>query len=137
MAENNTNAQQQPNTQPEGNGGSGKTFTQEEVNRIVSDRLAREREKGVQSPSEREQQFNARENLLNCREYISQKGYPSKLLEIFSTADSSEFEKSVEKLLEAFPGIVHKGPVKTGLSHQGGGEGDAAGDRIAKAFKPK
>lgn len=47
MNENNLNAEQQPTTPtPEENGGQGgKLFTQDEVNRIVSDRLARERAK--------------------------------------------------------------------------------------------
>lgn len=39
----NTNQQQITNSTPEGTG--GRMFTQDEVNRIVSDRLAREREK--------------------------------------------------------------------------------------------
>jgi len=41
----NQNIQQQTTPTPEDIGGTGRTFTQEEVNRIVSDRLAREREK--------------------------------------------------------------------------------------------
>ena len=42
---------------PGANGGSGeKTFTQEEVNRIVSDRLARERDKSAQQPQEDERE---------------------------------------------------------------------------------
>ena len=49
---------------PGANGGSGeKTFTQEEVNRIVSDRLARERDKSAQQPQEDE-----REKALKARE---------------------------------------------------------------------
>mgnify|MGYP000343898590 CR=1 FL=1 len=44
MTDNNTpNTTQQANTPPEGNGTAGKMFTQEEVNSIVKDRLARER----------------------------------------------------------------------------------------------
>ena len=49
-------SQKQEPTHPEDNGGkkSGATFTQEEVNRIVSDRLAREREKMANEQRERE-----------------------------------------------------------------------------------
>lgn len=51
MTDNNTqNATQQQNnnnTPPEENGTAGKTFTQEEVNSIVRERLARERAKGA------------------------------------------------------------------------------------------
>ena len=50
MTDNNTpNTTQQAGTQPEGNGTAGKVFTQEEVNSIVKDRLARERAKGQTS----------------------------------------------------------------------------------------
>lgn len=50
MTDNNTpNTTQQANTPPEGNGTAGKMFTQEEVNSIVKDRLARERAKGQTS----------------------------------------------------------------------------------------
>lgn len=45
----NTTQQENP-TQPEGNGPAGKMFTQEEVNNIVRERLARERAKGTTDP---------------------------------------------------------------------------------------
>lgn len=64
---------------PGANGGSGeKTFTQEEVNRIVSDRLARERDKSAQQPQEgeREKALKAREARLDCRDYLDSKKYP-------------------------------------------------------------
>lgn len=64
---------QQPNTQPEDHGGSGKLFTQEEVNRIVSERLARERAK--QTPDPALQDLEARENRLKCREYLMSRYY--------------------------------------------------------------
>lgn len=60
-------------TQPEDNGGDGRTFTQAEVNRIIADRLARERSK--QEPTAEEQrarELDARENRLKCREYLDQ-----------------------------------------------------------------
>ena len=42
---NTPNTTQQANTQPEDNGPAGKLFTQEEVNTIIRDRIARERAK--------------------------------------------------------------------------------------------
>lgn len=60
----NPSGQQQPTTPtPEASGGHGseRTFTQEEVNRIVADRLARERAKSEPSPAdEREQALKVR-----------------------------------------------------------------------------
>ncbi len=74
MSENiNQNGQQPTTPTPEASGGQGKgrTFTQEEVNRIVADRLAREKAKAEPSPAdEREQALKAREAKLDCREYL-------------------------------------------------------------------
>ena len=73
------------NSTPEENGGSSeKMFTQDDVNRIVSERLAREREKLTQQPKEdeREQALKARENKLDCRDYLDAKKYPAALLDV-------------------------------------------------------
>ena len=50
------------NQNPDGTG--EKTFTQEQVNQIISDRLARDRAKGEAALAEREQQLAQRELLL-------------------------------------------------------------------------
>ena len=66
----NQNTEQQPTTPtPEGTG--GRTFTQEEVNKIVSDRLARA--KRETATDEREAALRAKEARLDCREYLSDK----------------------------------------------------------------
>lgn len=99
MDQNNTqNTNQQPTTQPADNGnqGSGKMFTQEEVNNIVRDRLARERSKNSpQEPTEEEkrtQDLNARESRISCREYVMDKGLPSQLLDALDTSNHEEFK---------------------------------------------
>lgn len=108
------NNNQTTKTQPEGNGiQNGKLFTQEEVNRIVSERLARERTKTESSPTpeeQREVELNARENKVTCKEYLQEKDYPSKLIEVFPTNNAEEFKSSVEKLIELFPEVK---PVRT------------------------
>lgn len=97
--ENNT-AAQQTNADPAVNGESkqqGRTFTQEEVNQIVSNRLAQERAKGEPTEAEkRESELAAREAALACREYISQKSYPHELLDILPTSDAEAFQTAVE-----------------------------------------
>lgn len=113
----NTNTEQQPTTPtPEGNGGqgNGKMFTQEEVNRIVSDRLAREREKQTQQPEderekalrEREEALKIRESKAACQDYmrelsISDK-YKSVLLEVLDTSDADKFKTAVDKITDTF-----------------------------------
>ena len=61
-------AAQQATTQPEANGGSGRLFTQEEVNRIVSERLARERAK--QPPDQALQELEAKVKRMEMREFL-------------------------------------------------------------------
>lgn len=140
MSENtNQNGRQPATPTPEASGGQGegRTFTQEEVNRIVADRLARERAKAEPSPAdEREQALKAREAKLDCREYLDAQGYPAALLDALDCSDAARFKASVEKLVKAFPAIT--GAIKRegwkpgeGVRHSGGP------DPIADAFKPK
>lgn len=99
------NVDQQPNdTQPADNGEKGKggrTFTQEEVDRIVRDRLAKDRAKRTApaEPTEAEKKeaaLTARENRLNCREHLMDSGLPSSLLDAFDTSDIVKFKKAVD-----------------------------------------
>ena len=66
--------QQRPTTPtPEASGDQGgeRMFTQDDVNRIISERLARERQKTEPSAiDEREIQLKARESRLDCRDYL-------------------------------------------------------------------
>lgn len=134
---------QQPTTPtPEASGGQGgeRTFTQEEVNRIVADRLARERAKAEPSPAdEREQALKAREARLDCREYLDTQGYPSALLDVLDSSDTAKFKAAVEKLVKAFPALI--GAQRPTFEGWKPGEGTRRGgtgpDPIAAAFKPK
>lgn len=101
----NNETQQQP-TQPADNGNSGgeKMFTQDEVNKIVSDRLARDRESrsAQQQNEERESALKAREAKFDCREYVTEQKYPVELLELLDTSDVDKFKETVEKLADLF-----------------------------------
>ena len=91
------------------NGGTGgKTFTQDEVNRIVSERLAREREKFTQQPQEdeREKALKAREARLDCRDYLDSKKYPAALLDVLDSSDAEKFKAAADLLVKQFPGVV-------------------------------
>lgn len=102
MNQNTQNNNQQPNTQPADNGeqGSGKLFTQEEVNTIIRDRLARERAKNTPAePTEEEKRLNdltIRENRLACREYVMDQGLPAKLLEVLDTSNQEDFKAKAD-----------------------------------------
>ena len=135
-------------TQPEGNGvpQSGKTFTQEEVNKIVSERLARERSKqelqtdpAAEQMAQREKELAARENKLTCTEYIKEKGLDSALMDIFDTSDAERFKTSVDKLLAAYPEIdpAKKGKIPSFTLGTSAGRGSTGSDPIAQAFRRK
>ena len=138
--------EQQPTTPtPEASGGQGseKLFTQADLDRIIGDRLARERAKAEPSPEDtREADLRAREARLDCREFISAEGYPTALLELFDTTDAAKFKATVEKLdsIVDLPSN-HRRPVPRFVTGSGSGGGHGApGDRSAtlleEAFKP-
>ena len=139
MEEKNTQAEA-VNTDPVENGEqAGRTFTQDEVNAIIRDRLARERAKAEVPADGREQALAAREAKLDCREYISEKGYPAALLDIFDTSNAEGFRHSIEKLVKAFPAIIGKSPAYTGMGSLGNfpqRHESREKDPVADAFKP-
>ena len=125
------------NSTPEENGGSSeKMFTQDDVNRIVSERLARERERLTQQPKEdeREQALKARENKLDCRDYLDAKKYPAALLDVLDTSDAEKFKAAVDSLVQidwTFLNPQREKLILPKLSYSG------SHDAIADAFKPK
>ncbi len=137
MAETNTqnvNDTTTQTTQPEGNG-TEKTFTQEQVNQIVSERLARERSK-ADTPDTREQELAARENKLTCKEWISESHLPVELLDVFDTSDAEKFKTSIAALKKAFPMAFDPesiSTVSTGMQH--GVLHGSVGDRVAALFR--
>ena len=83
-----------------------KLFTQEQVNQIVSERLARERGKAAteQAAADKASDIARREQVLKCREFVADnKQYPAKLLEVLDTSNFDSFKAQADKLLEAFP----------------------------------
>ena len=139
---------QQHTQDPTPGGKGGRTFTQDDVNRIVSERLAHEREKLQTSArdTEREKALAAREARLDCREYLDAQGYPAALLDVLDSSDTDKFKTAVEKLVQTFPQITGKSSrpgVLTGWVPGAGTSKDryqqepGGPDKIAAAFKPK
>lgn len=134
MAENGRDieAAKKANTGVDGGAEGGKMFTQEDVNRIVSERLAREREKPVDD--ERERALRAREARLDCRDYLDSKKYPVKLLDLLDSSDVEKFKAAADAMIEGFPSIMQPDelppPYADGVPH-------VPDSRIADAFKPK
>lgn len=146
---NKQNIEDQPNNAaPAENGDqAGKMFTQDEVNKIVSDRLARDREKrsAQQQEDTKELALKARESKLDCREYLSEKKYPAELLEVLDTSDVEKFKATADKIQEMY-GLESKrarfvDPPKFAAPRFDGGPGPGGfgfrNDPIRDAFKPK
>ena len=117
MAEENKNTQQGEN-EP----GSGKTFTQEEVNKIVQQRLERAKSKEPDELAKREAELNKREMNLTIREQLSSAGLPNELAGVISAQDEDEVREKIEilkKYIESQPAHSKaeynpvKGEVKT------------------------
>lgn len=103
------------NTSTEGTQTSteGKTFTQEDVNRIVQERLAKERSKtagnGDDELSKRAAELDMRERKLNAREALKKEGLPDYLVDALNMNTDEDFQKSMEaikKLKGESPAIV-------------------------------
>ena len=118
--------------------GTQKTFTQEEVNNIVQERLARFHAKNEPTPLElKERELAARENAISCREYITEKGYPKELLEMFDTSILEDFKAKTAKLYEHFE-IIPKSEITRKIVGTGVNHGtNTKGNPIAEAFRRK
>ena len=77
-------------------GAGEKTFTQEDVNRIVQDRLAKDREKASKELGEKEQELARREFRLNSRQKLIDRGYPENILEALNCNSEEAFNKALD-----------------------------------------
>lgn len=116
---------QQTVTQGEG----GKTFTQEEVNRIVQERLARA--KTAQEPDARELELEKRENALYLKEQIAEQKLPDTLLEEMQGMNKETIDKCLKILA---PYVVKASePILNAVGATTGGRGNE-NDAIRKAM---
>ena len=96
---------------------SEKTFTQEEVNRIVQERLARDRasrqlEQEEPAPDPKAEEMAAkeadltkRENRLSCIEILEERKLDRGLLDILDISNKDEFVKKLDALEKLYPDI--------------------------------
>ena len=93
------------NTNPAAEQGAGeKTFTQEDVNRIVGERLAKEKAKnsGEADFAKREQELARRELHMTAKELLSEKGLPVQIVDALNCADEETMKKSIETFEKVF-----------------------------------
>lgn len=102
-------------TQTGTDGAQGKTFTQDDVNRIVQERLAKERSKGSNNEDleKRAAELDLRERKLNAVTKLREKGLPDYLADALNMNTDDDFDKSIEAILKM------KGETGNGIGHIG------------------
>ena len=106
MAENN-NSNQNPNPVA-----GEKTFSQADVNRIVADRLARERDKRTAELDEREKELKRRELSVAAREKLDAAGLNKELCKVLKYDDEAELDEAIIQL-QSIKGFNAENPEKS------------------------
>ena len=101
------------NTNPGKNG--EKTFTQEQVNAIIGERLAKEKSKADTALAEKEQQLIQRELTLTAKERLNQMDLPIELLDALNISSQEALEKSLTTIKNVFEKHKAKPPVFRGF----------------------
>lgn len=124
-------------------GTGGRTFTQEDVNRIVQERLAKEKAKsnGEADLAKREQELAQREFHMTAKEMLSEKGLPVQLFNALNCTDEETMKKSIATIEKVFNeykanatgNIKFKG-FQPGISTQMPNAGDVGDLEIRKAM---
>lgn len=76
--------------------GGEKTFTQDQLNAIVSKRLAEEKGKFEAEVAQKEQDIQRREFMLSAKETLKEKGLPETLLRALDISTPGAFKEAVE-----------------------------------------
>lgn len=89
-------------TQTGTEGAQQKTFTQDDVNRIVQERLAKERSKGNDNDelTKRAAELDLRERKLTAKEKLRENGLPDYLVDALNMNTEEDFQKSMEAVLK-------------------------------------
>lgn len=89
------------NTNTNTGGAVEKTFTQEQVNAIVGERLAKEKAKADAALADREKQLAKREAMFAAKEKITAMGLPLELLEALDYSDDAALDKALNAVQQA------------------------------------
>ena len=109
-----------------GQGTGEKLFTQEQVNTIVQDRIAKEKAKYEKQIADMQAEVGQREKRLEAREKLAEKGLPVELVDLVRLDDDKAFNTSLELLERTYkqrqPGSPQGGgeDVRRGYTPRGG-----------------
>lgn len=126
------------NMEPNNNNSGGKTFTQEDVNRIVQERLAREQGKGTSDLDKRAAELDKRERRLNAIDKLRENNLPDYLVDALNMDTDDAFKSSMDAIIK-MKGETNAGEPQPKVIGKGNpigsfGSGGADGDPIRKAF---
>lgn len=112
----------------------GKTFTQDDVNRIVQERLAKEKGKVNEELDKRAAELDKRERKMNAIDELRKNGLPDYLVDALNMESEEAFQQSMEAVKKmkgestsALGAIIGRGnPIGTVIN--------GGGDRLRDAF---
>lgn len=115
-----------------------RTFSQEEVNRIVSERLARDRDKRAAELDEREKAVKARELAVIAAEKLAAAGLPKDLTAVLKYDDEASLDAAISQLSNIRGFKTGKKEEKIIIENRlpDIGEYDTNDNSIRKAFQP-
>ncbi len=85
-------------TQTSTDGSSERTFTQDDVNRIVQERLAKEKGKGNDELEKRAAELDRRERRMNAVDELRKNGLPDYLVDALNIETDEAFQQSMEAI---------------------------------------
>lgn len=134
METTNTAGNQQQDNSTAAGAGSGaqqqeKTFTQEDVNRIVGERLARARLDTSPELQERERKCMQRELQLDAREKLADAGLPKELLGVINCSTKEELENSIKTIQKLFGRTKENSSYRVLMCGSAGSNSNGSGHR--------
>lgn len=99
MSDNITNTAETGDTTPTT---GEKTFTQDDVNRIIGDRLAKEKAKAEAELAQKEQEIQKRELLLTAKEMLTEHELPAALIEALNMSSPEALARSIQIIKDEF-----------------------------------
>ena len=112
-----------------------KTFTQDDVNRIVQERLAKEKGKGNEELDKRAAELDKRERRINAIDELRKNDLPDYLVDALNIESEESFQQSMEAIKKMKGESTRAAGRVIGIGNPIGAVGETGGgDRIRDAF---
>lgn len=109
-----------------------KTFTQDEVDALISESLASEKVKYESMLAEKEQRFKETELILRAKEMLLDSNIPVELLDVLKFSDDATLENAISLMKKHFKDNSKNGFIKVGAMVDG--ESESESDMFSKAM---